>query len=113
MSDRPDRGANAGAIRGDIQAGATGDKRPGFDPAAAPLETDGEAGGNGMTAEEVNLARRATQAPAPDRSALGYGNAMRPTELQGDGAEGPRLPRYLLPGLAVMVIVVLLFWLLG
>lgn len=33
------------ADRGDIQAGATRDKTPGFDPAAAPQETDAEAAG--------------------------------------------------------------------
>ena len=36
---------NPAQIRGDIQRGLTGDKRPGFDPAMAPLETDSEAGG--------------------------------------------------------------------
>ncbi|MBA8840835.1 hypothetical protein [Ochrobactrum sp. RH2CCR150] len=38
---------SAGArIRGSIQKGATGDKAAGFDPAAAPMETDAEAGGS-------------------------------------------------------------------
>lgn len=32
--------------RGAIQKGQTGDKVPGFDPAAAPMETDSEAGGD-------------------------------------------------------------------
>ncbi|RWC28430.1 MAG: hypothetical protein EOS27_18920 [Mesorhizobium sp.] len=33
--------------RGDIQSGTTEDKTPGFDPAAAPQETDAEAAGTG------------------------------------------------------------------
>ncbi|MBJ6133793.1 hypothetical protein JAU75_13185 [Ochrobactrum sp. Q0168] len=32
-------------LRGAIQKGRTGEKVPGFDPAAAPFETDSEAGG--------------------------------------------------------------------
>lgn len=44
-------------LRGDINSGKTGDKTPGFDPAAAPMETDAEAGGTPPTAEEVAQAR--------------------------------------------------------
>jgi hypothetical protein len=41
-----DRVGQTGAqVRGAIQQGITGDIRPGFDPAAAPYETDAEAGG--------------------------------------------------------------------
>lgn len=39
---RPDGDIGARAA---IQEGRTADKIPGFDPAAAPLETDGESGG--------------------------------------------------------------------
>lgn len=39
------RGTNPAQIRADIDAGRTGDKTPGFDPAAAPLGTDEEAAG--------------------------------------------------------------------
>ncbi len=49
---------NAAQIRGDIQRGVTGDKRPGFDPAAAPLETDSEAGGAPLSAEQTEMALR-------------------------------------------------------
>ncbi|ESY17727.1 hypothetical protein X750_24560 [Mesorhizobium sp. LNJC394B00] len=34
---------NPAEDRGDIQSGVTEDKTPGFDPAAAPMETDAEA----------------------------------------------------------------------
>ena len=46
---------NAPQIRGDIQRGLTGDKRPGFDPAMAPLETDSEAGGVPLSPEQVAM----------------------------------------------------------
>lgn len=67
---------NAAQIRGDIQRGVTGDKRPGFDPAAAPLETDSEAGGAPLSAEQTEMAlrqKRRDAAPGPES----YGNAMR------------------------------------
>lgn len=38
--------------RGAIQRGETGDKVPGFDPAAAPMETDAEAGGSSQPDDE-------------------------------------------------------------
>ena len=38
---------NAAQAKHAIDSGATGDKVPGFDPAAAPLGTDDEAGGAG------------------------------------------------------------------
>lgn len=37
-------GPTGAQVRGDIQQGLAGDKKPGFDPAAAPMETDAEAG---------------------------------------------------------------------
>ena len=46
----------AAQLRGDINSGKT-DKTPGFDPAAAPMETDAEAGGAPPTPEEVAQAR--------------------------------------------------------
>ncbi|HYD72939.1 MAG TPA: hypothetical protein VEF55_07355 [Candidatus Binatia bacterium] len=47
----------AAQLRGDINSGKTGDKTPGFDPAAAPMETDAEAGGAPPTPQEVAQAR--------------------------------------------------------
>jgi len=44
-------------LRGDIDSGKTGDKTPGFDPAAAPMETDAEAGGAPPTPVEIAQAR--------------------------------------------------------
>lgn len=49
--------SNSAQVRGDIQHGRTGDKKRGFDPAAAPLETDDEAGGMPPGSEAVRTAR--------------------------------------------------------
>ena len=75
--------SNPAELRGDIAKGRAGGKRPGFDPATAPLETDSEAGGIPMDGQTVETARR-TQArhgntePAGERSAaITYGTAMR------------------------------------
>ena len=43
-------------VRGQIQSGETGYIRPGFDPAAAPMETDAEAGGQPMSPDQARIA---------------------------------------------------------
>ncbi len=48
----------ASRLRADIDSGRTGDKVPASDPAAAPLGTDAEAGGNPMDPGELREARR-------------------------------------------------------
>jgi hypothetical protein len=48
-------------IRESIDRGKTGDKTPGFDPAAAPLGTDAEAGGAPPTREERAMERDALE----------------------------------------------------
>lgn len=74
----PSRNSNPAQIRGDIQAGLTGDKRPGFDPALAPLETDAEAAGTPLSSEQVETARRTQrEGKRPDVSG-DEGSAMRP-----------------------------------
>jgi hypothetical protein len=57
MSDTQ-RPPNAAQLRGDIDKGRTGDKAAGVDPAAAPMETDAEAGGAPPSPPEVAQARR-------------------------------------------------------
>ena len=49
---------NAAMLKGDIDAGRTGDKNEVFDPGLAPLGTDEEAAGTPPTPGEVALARR-------------------------------------------------------
>jgi hypothetical protein len=58
-----ERGANAAQLKADIDAGRTGDKVGGFDPGAAPLGTDEEAGGAPPSPGEVALAREAERSP--------------------------------------------------
>lgn len=81
-------------LRHDIDSGRTGDKAGGFDPAAAPLGADEEAGGHRTSPQDIAVARRQERSGAP-RSARA--NAAEP-DLQPDA----RLPRqtYALPILA-------------
>jgi hypothetical protein len=88
--------------RGRIQTGATGDKTPGFDPAAAPLETDAEAG-------DAPSVARATppREPGAANKASGFtneasfANAMQPME-----GEAKLQPRRNWPVLIIAAIVI-------
>ena len=71
-------------LRHDIDSGLTGDKAPGFDPAAAPMNADAEAGGAAPTTAEIVQAREAERRPARKRP-----NAVEPA-LTPDGALGGR-----------------------
>lgn len=78
-----DREPSAAMARGDIQKGRTGDKKPGFDPATAPLETDAEAGNTDASAaampESATLPQRGAQAGAGAiASGDAHADAMRP-----------------------------------
>ncbi len=53
-----DDGATSSELRHDIDSGATGDKLPMLDPAAAPLGSDAEASGVPPAPKEVAVARR-------------------------------------------------------
>lgn len=80
MAERQEgKDVNPAQVRGDIDRGLTGDKRPGFDPAAAPLETDAEAGGASQPAAELDAARDAPRQDQQPREGLSFGSAMRPT----------------------------------
>lgn len=92
-------GPNSSQLRDDIDQGRTGDKSPGFDPAAAPLGVDEEAGGAGPTAAEVAAARRAERRPG---LAARRPNAAEPA-LAPDGAL-PRSPAG--PGHWILVAVI-------
>lgn len=72
----------AANVRGDIQQGLSGDKKPGFDPAAAPMETDSEAGGTPMDAEQVQIARASQHNPDPSDWEGTDATAMRNFEPQ-------------------------------
>lgn len=68
---------NAAQLKGDIDAGRTGDKIAAPDPGLSPLGTDDEAAGSPASGERVALARRQEAAigavakrddPSPQRS---------------------------------------------
>jgi hypothetical protein len=63
-------------VRGQIQAGDTGDIRSGFDPAAAPMETDAEAGGAPISADQARVALNDHANVKPDKQG-GFDVAMR------------------------------------
>lgn len=58
MTDQS-HGSNVIQLKGDIDAGRTGDKIAGFDPAAAPLGADDEAAGAPAEPQAVGQARTA------------------------------------------------------
>ncbi|MBA4796342.1 MAG: hypothetical protein H2043_02995 [Rhizobiales bacterium] len=90
MAEEPNRrGLNPAQVRGDIQAGLTGDKRPGFDPAMAPLETDAEAGGAPLSQAEIQTARREQREGRPRDISGDSGTAMRPRFSGNRAQQGP------------------------
>lgn len=105
MAEPTGRPSNPAELRGDIQAGRTGDKRPGFDPALAPLETDSEAGGIGLSPEQVAMAREGQLRGKPQQTADQYADAMRPqTDIRDFTPSRGRTPP---PSTAKIVLVIL------
>jgi len=78
MADRTPSQPTGAQVRGDIQAGLTGDKQPGFDPAMAPMETDAEAGGTPPKPGEALTARTEQRQGKQQEVSRDSGNAMRP-----------------------------------
>jgi len=71
--------STSAAARGAIQSGATQEKTPGFDPAAAPLETDAEAAATQNPVAEVGP-RRSRQSKFQNDAS--FAKAMRPPESE-------------------------------
>lgn len=96
-------------IRGDIQRGQTGDKVPGFDPAAAPMETDAEAGGASATplGPDIHTQRSSANRNTNESSS---GDAMR--RFQAREPAGDWL-RWLVVFAVLVAIVVVVFLVLG
>lgn len=88
------------AARAATQRGETGDKIPGFDPAAAPMETDAEAGGSHVAGGAGAPAARRYRPPETSS-----GSAMRPMQGDGERAEGRT---WLGLAMAALVVVVLM-----
>lgn len=100
MSER-DRHNPAG-LKGDIDAGRTGDKTPGFDPGAAPLGTDEEAAGTPTAQEQIDAARRAETSGVQHDGSAAHA-ATPPARPPSNSQE--RKPVGLLMAIAVGVIV--------
>lgn len=106
----PDRDvSNTAQLRDAINAGETGDKIAGFDPAASPLGADDEAAGAPPSEAVV---RQAYAAEMSGRPASATANAATP-ELQPDA----RLPRsggwmsWALAGIAVALALAVVWYL--
>lgn len=91
MAKRQNRQSTGAQIRGDIQSGRTGDKRPGFDPALAPLETDSEAGGVGLGVAGAAQPPNVEKGPAQTGSELSFNSAMRRFDDDSGWASRPWL----------------------
>jgi hypothetical protein len=76
--DKTARDENPARVRGDIEKGLTGDKIEGFDPAAAPYETDSEAGGSPPARSPMVASGALRREPSPGGGHLSHGSAMRP-----------------------------------
>ncbi|TGQ16182.1 MULTISPECIES: hypothetical protein [unclassified Mesorhizobium] len=100
MSPNPRTPAEA---RGEIQAGRTQDKTPGFDPAAAPQEADAEAGDVPTSATPA-----ATRKPNFTNQAS-FANAMRPPENAPDLEPHRNGPVLVIVALVVVAAVAFLF----
>jgi hypothetical protein len=66
MRETSRSGGGTARLKADINAGRTGDKRAGFDPAAAPLGTDDEAAGAPIPEDVAEQVRNAERAPHLD-----------------------------------------------
>lgn len=95
MTDAAPLGRSPAQARGDIDAGREGDKTPGIDPAAAPMETDAESAGNAPARDPS----RPRETPKFTNQAS-YANAMRPLKDEVQ-------PRRYGPLLVIAAIVVL------
>jgi len=104
------RPSNPAQIRGDIQAGLTGDKRPGFDPALVPLETDAEAAGTPLSAQEIEMARETQSQDKIVYVSGDSGSAMRPI-FPANRSLQSRIPLVaIVAGFVGIVLVVAAFW---
>lgn len=116
-------GSTSAQLKHDINSGLTGDKVNFFDPAAAPLGTDEEAGGMPPTPEEIHQARMAERsqpydspgadARTPPHGGTEYGsvysNEDEPWTKRPDGSVA-RWVGYLV---ALVIIALLVFMVLG
>lgn len=98
-TDDNSRAADALTARQLTQEGRTEDKVPGYDPAAAPMETDQEAGSGGNPSAPID-ARSEPARPAATSSA----DAMRRLNT-GDAGRSPGRTAAIWMGAGVVVLV--------
>ena len=83
-----DRAPTADRLRKDIDRGRSGDKSDYPDPAAAPLGTDAEAGGDPPSEEQLRIAREAEVRRRPSERDETSGTVDRsrgrPSSAEGD-----------------------------
>ncbi|RWM06991.1 hypothetical protein [Mesorhizobium sp.] len=89
--------------RGEIQSGMTHDKTPGFDPAAAPQETDAEAG------DSASSARPASRHRPGFSNQASFANAMRRPENATGLQPSRKGPVLVIAAFAVLAAVAFLF----
>ena len=97
----PDKSTGARA-RGAIQRGETGDKVPGFDPAAAPMETDAEAGGSSQPAEDHGTRPLTALVKPDDSNASSHASGLRAWASK-ENARSARTTKQMREGPAYMV----------
>lgn len=105
-----DTSRTSAQVRGDIDRGMAGDKKPGFDPSAAPLETDAEAAATPMTGQMIEDAITGQYHPDPSDWQGSRADAMRPF----DGEAPTKTPRHwktFFVIVATVVIAGLVYWL--
>lgn len=78
MMEKTSPSAEPARLRANIDKGKSADKKPGFDPAAAPMETDAESSGAPMSAEMARAAIAEQGEPVHADWQGGHGTAMRP-----------------------------------
>ncbi len=110
MADQRDgAGTNPAEVRGNIQKGRTGDKIEGFDPAASPLETDSEAGGQPLSPEQVEMANARAERglrETPGVEQASHGTAMREFGERGSGRPGTGIWIWVAVGVVVLIIAI-------
>lgn len=112
-------GSTTAQLKHDINSGLTGDKVNFFDPAAAPLGTDDEAGGYSPTPEQIHEARmaersRPMESPGadsrtPPHGGEQYGSVKSNEEAWTDQPAGAGAARWVGYLVAAAVIALLIY----
>jgi hypothetical protein len=102
--------STAAQVRRDIDDGRAGDRAPAWDPAAAPMETDAEAGGAPPSLAEIERERRHTTQLEEGRRP----NAVAPERTPDASARQtahPFLTALVYMAIGAVAVVALVLWL--